>query len=235
MAAKTISSGTLGLRFMQNVQRAKQLKEVEAERAPVKDDGEWEIDPKIRDAWGTKSSSTSTSSEKPKGRRVFNKHGVEDVPQEKVPASSPTTTPPDNQNRPKVHHRPKISDKSGAGLFGFPDEPSSKSKTKSSKTAKQAIYDNTGVGEDLRRRATKTRDVDEALAADSLKLKSVFLKPAGVDEPTPAGSGPSSISHNSDPDVIQGARSKKAKRDRTNADQPDGEDAKPKKKKKKSS
>lgn len=105
---------------MQNAQRAKQLKEVEAERAPVKDDGHWEIKQEVRDAWGTGSSSssyvhcsvyddysiytsrqnvshetsylpflfsgqaTSTSPEqhKPKGRRVFNKHGQEEVKQE---------------------------------------------------------------------------------------------------------------------------------------------------------
>lgn len=59
MSGKTISTGTLGLRFMQNAQRAKQLKEVEAERAHVKDEAEWEVDQKVRDAWGISSSNTS--------------------------------------------------------------------------------------------------------------------------------------------------------------------------------
>ena len=53
MAAKTISTSTMGLRFMQNAQRAKQLKEVEFEKASVKDDGEWEVPQEIRNAWGS--------------------------------------------------------------------------------------------------------------------------------------------------------------------------------------
>ena len=52
MAGKTISTSTLGLRFMQNAQRAKQLQEVQFERAEVKDDGQWEVPQEVRDAWG---------------------------------------------------------------------------------------------------------------------------------------------------------------------------------------
>lgn len=57
MSGKTISTGTLGLRFMQNAQRAKQLKEVEAERAHVKDEAEWEVDQKVRDSWSSSNAS----------------------------------------------------------------------------------------------------------------------------------------------------------------------------------
>jgi hypothetical protein len=52
MAAKTLSTSTLSLKFMQNAHRARNLKEVQLERAEVKDDGEWEVAQEVRDAWG---------------------------------------------------------------------------------------------------------------------------------------------------------------------------------------
>jgi len=52
MSAKTLSTGTLSLRFMQNAHRAKQLAEVEAEQAQVKDEAEWEVAKEVREAWG---------------------------------------------------------------------------------------------------------------------------------------------------------------------------------------
>lgn len=36
---------------MQNAQRAKQLKEVELDRAEVQDDGKWEVSQAVRDSW----------------------------------------------------------------------------------------------------------------------------------------------------------------------------------------
>lgn len=52
MVEKTLSSGTLNLRFMQNARRAQQLPPVDPEQARVKDDAEWEVSPEIREAWG---------------------------------------------------------------------------------------------------------------------------------------------------------------------------------------
>lgn len=54
MSGKSISNGTLSLRFMQNAahRKAKQLGEVEAEQAKVKDDGQWEVTKEVREAWG---------------------------------------------------------------------------------------------------------------------------------------------------------------------------------------
>lgn len=52
MVEKTLSTGTLNLRFMQNARRAHQLPRVEPEQAHVKDDAEWEVSPEIREAWG---------------------------------------------------------------------------------------------------------------------------------------------------------------------------------------
>ena len=50
--SKTLSNGLLSLRFMQNAQRAKQLKEVELHRAEVADDEKWAVSQAVREAWG---------------------------------------------------------------------------------------------------------------------------------------------------------------------------------------
>lgn len=52
MSGKTLSTSTLSLRFMQNAYRAKQLAQVEAEQAQVKDEAEWEVSKEVREAWG---------------------------------------------------------------------------------------------------------------------------------------------------------------------------------------
>lgn len=133
--------------------------------------------------------------------------------------------------KPRVHPHPRpvsISGSSGM-LSGFPQQ------AKSTKTAKEAIYDNTGVGADLRGKPVPTVPV--------------FLKPSGVDEPsapkpnttktrTVHGSTGSPRKSNDEPstsnmegDIIPSTRSKKVKRERSTADQMDGEGTKRKKKK----
>ena len=57
MTSKTLSNGTLSLKFMQNAQRAKQEKAVELQRAKVKDEAEWEVSNEIKEAWGLSSDS----------------------------------------------------------------------------------------------------------------------------------------------------------------------------------
>lgn len=52
MSSKSLSTSTLSLRFMQNAHRAKQLKEVELDRAEVKDDEKWEVSQAVRESWG---------------------------------------------------------------------------------------------------------------------------------------------------------------------------------------
>jgi hypothetical protein len=52
MSKKTLSSGTLSLRFMQNAHRAVGLAEVEVEQAEVKDDGKWEVSNEVKESWG---------------------------------------------------------------------------------------------------------------------------------------------------------------------------------------
>jgi hypothetical protein len=61
--SKTLSKGTLGLRFMQNAQRAKQQDQAgDPEQAKVHDDGAWEISKDIRDAWGIDNQPTGCES-----------------------------------------------------------------------------------------------------------------------------------------------------------------------------
>jgi hypothetical protein len=57
--SKSLSNGVMGLRFMQNAQRAKQQAQVELEQAKVKDEAEWEVPQEIKDAWGIASSSST--------------------------------------------------------------------------------------------------------------------------------------------------------------------------------
>lgn len=59
MASKSLSTSTLSLRFMQNAHRAKQLKEVELDRAEVKDDEKWEVSQAVRDSWGVSAKAQS--------------------------------------------------------------------------------------------------------------------------------------------------------------------------------
>ncbi|TBU30965.1 hypothetical protein BD311DRAFT_737753 [Dichomitus squalens] len=114
MAGKTLSNGTLSLRFMQNAQRAKLQAQVEVEQAKVKDDAEWSVSQEVRDAWGLGDSSSKqeddvhessylpfifqsdkgegmSSGAQPdgrpafRGRRTFNAKGKEVVPEPPKP------------------------------------------------------------------------------------------------------------------------------------------------------
>ena len=49
--SKTLSNGTLSLRFMQNAQRAKNDPEVKPDQATLPDDAEWRVPQNVRDAW----------------------------------------------------------------------------------------------------------------------------------------------------------------------------------------
>jgi len=141
----------------------------------------------------------------------------------KKPVSAPT---PSDKAEPVskgrgVHPRPKsISISSASGhLLGFPQE-----QPKSTKTAKEAIYDNTGVGEDLGRSKPEPPIISTG-----------FIKPAGVDDPLkerPMSTKLGPEATNEEDDVIPGARKKKAKRERPGIDHPEGEATKRKKKKK---
>ncbi|KAF9068718.1 hypothetical protein BDP27DRAFT_1326836, partial [Rhodocollybia butyracea] len=230
MSGKTLSTGTLSLRFMQNAQRAKQIKEVELEKAHVEDDGQWEIAKEIRESWGSPAENDNTVSYEqsylpflfpsvsgsvqastdtiPKGRRVF-KRGKEVT-------VTPVSDPP-----PEV--APLANSPSSSSLRSTKSDSGSTRRpiTKSTKVAKLAIFDNSQVGTDLR---------NNRLASSS-SSRNVFLKPAGVDVPKSSGTN-NDISPSAE-GIITSAREVKVKRERkistTQADLEDG----PKRKKKK--
>ncbi|KAF9265744.1 hypothetical protein L218DRAFT_997142 [Marasmius fiardii PR-910] len=62
MSSKTLSTGTLSLRFMQNA-RDRQSKEVQLEKAHVEDDGQWEVAKEVRESWGVSQTKQNISSE----------------------------------------------------------------------------------------------------------------------------------------------------------------------------
>ncbi|KAK0228050.1 hypothetical protein IW262DRAFT_575353 [Armillaria fumosa] len=207
---KTLSNGTLALRFMQNAHRAKQLKEVELEKAQVKDSDEWSIPKEIQESWGKSTSdpvsyedsylpflfptepSSSPSSVpiiRTNGRRMFKKG-------EEVTGKPSTETPP--QPTHSSPDSPQKKDKL---------KPSSKVANRFNKTAKQAIFESGNVGTDLR----------------PLPASKGFLKPAGVDDPQTASTSETKA------DWSLGARERKRPHD--GATPADGETKKKKKKK----
>ncbi|KAK0210307.1 hypothetical protein DFS33DRAFT_1378285 [Desarmillaria ectypa] len=211
---KTLSNGTLSLRFMQNAHRAQQLKEVELEKAQVKDSDEWAIPKEIQESWGEStsdavsyedsylpflfptepSSSSSSAQTRANGRRVFKKgEEVTGKPSTETPPQLIHSSPDSPQAPLKKEKRISLSDL----------KMSSKAK-KFNKSAKQAIFETGNVGTDLR----------------PLPASKGFLKPAGVDDPKMASTSETSLS--------LGARERKRPND--GAALADGETKKKKKK-----
>ncbi|KAF5329384.1 hypothetical protein D9619_008951 [Psilocybe cf. subviscida] len=267
MTSKTLSTSTLSLKFMQNAHRAKQLKEIELDRAEVVDDGKWEVSQAIRESWGIPSGNQTNSQDiheasylpflfsdsrpgtsvskddnsdavvkKPSGRRIFNKRG-EEVSLAATP-QPPTANeaPPIN---PKVHNRPVSITSSGKSghLQGFDELDGVNTANtvkatrvqKSSKSARDAIFENGRVGADLRASRGNT-----ANATNTPPSTSTFMKPAGIDEPANI-QGISSSRKSVSEQVLDGSRQKKAKRPREQPTGEGGEVNKTKKKKKKTS
>ncbi|TEB33875.1 hypothetical protein FA13DRAFT_116463 [Coprinellus micaceus] len=153
-STKTLSAGTLNLKFMQNAIRSQQIQAVELPKAAVKDDGEWEVSREVREAWGLKSDSKSrepevheesylpflfqaedepSSSTGYKGRRQFGKNGkeVEAKPEEDEKPVEQVDELEDAKGSRKVHPRPvSFSGKSGGFLRGFDQLNSSKPTSK---------------------------------------------------------------------------------------------------------
>ncbi|KAG2032000.1 hypothetical protein BDR03DRAFT_1015634 [Suillus americanus] len=219
---KTLSTGTLNLRFMQNARRAQQLSgvDVELEKAHVKDEAEWEVAPEIRKAWGladgvrgsnsdsnddlyersympflfpsvsettgpveengTASSSTSRSAVKPHGRRKFNKNGEESSkpPEVRPAAVTLADVQPDETRKIKIK---SISSSTNSITSA---KPSKKLKD----PASRVIYDNTNVGVDLRSGSLSSNRTSSASAPKSTSGSgsNAFMKPAGVDDPSPS-------------------------------------------------
>lgn len=60
--SKSLSNGTLSLRFMQNAQRAKDNSEVKPNQATIADDAEWHVPQNVWNAW-TSAGAAATNSE----------------------------------------------------------------------------------------------------------------------------------------------------------------------------
>ncbi|KAG2143945.1 hypothetical protein BD769DRAFT_1661356 [Suillus cothurnatus] len=219
---KTLSTGTLNLRFMQNARRAQQLSgvDVELEKAHVKDEAEWEVSPEIRKAWGLadgargsnsdsnddlyersympflfpsvsetvgpgeengcSSSSTPLSGVKPHGRRKFNKNGEESSkpPEVRSPIVTVADVQPDETRKIKIK---SISSSTNSTTFA---KPSKKLKD----PASRVIYDNSKVGVDLHSGSLSSNPTPFASAPKSTSTSgsNAFMKPAGVDDPSPS-------------------------------------------------
>ncbi|KAF8623768.1 hypothetical protein AX15_006210 [Amanita polypyramis BW_CC] len=249
MSGKTLSTSTLSLRFMQNAQRAKSMKEVELEKAEIHDDARWEVEQEVRDAWGllserddsqiitheasylpflfSDSADASTElgpiSSMPRGRRRFD-NTVEEKPikkQEESPPQKPQQKGKETGGRSRIHPNPiPIQSVSGKGkLLSGLDSLQPPKTSKESKSAREVIFDNSGVGTDLRTMSTKHK------AENAKEERSMgFLKPSGVD--APPGSNKSKRLT-----ILDGAREKKHKRIREGSEERDEGRKKSKKKK----
>ncbi|KAJ3811150.1 hypothetical protein EV368DRAFT_62850 [Lentinula lateritia] len=236
MSAKQLSSGTLSLKFMQNAQRAKQLKEVVLEKAHVEDDGQWEITKETRESWGPAeshdtvvyessylpfifpSTPSSSADDIPKGRRVF-RRGKEVKATIESSSSVKTETPV-----------PPADSASDSSVRKQKSDTGTTSDTFLKKSAKLAIFDTSRVGADLR---PPTNNVLSTSSVQAPTLsKTGFLKPVGVDEPKASSSG----AHTAlvQEKISTTAREAKNKRERkSSATQAGIEDDGPKRKKKK--
>ncbi|KAJ6465695.1 hypothetical protein C8R45DRAFT_1106743 [Mycena sanguinolenta] len=254
MAAKTLSTSTLSLKFMQNAHRAKNLAEVQLDRAEVKDDGEWEVAQEIRDAWGLETtqsvsyeasylpflfaSDASGSNAPPaanlRGRRAFKRgREVTDEYQVNVPDTPATEAQTSTTSTSKSAGKPKqIS--SLSGRTGSNKNSKKVANAPKGKSARQAIYDNSGVGADMRSQKLEPSDTSaENNSPPPKPLPNVFLKPAGVDEPVEsAKSGLEATSGDAGTPYSAGRKSK-GKRDREQTAENVESDSPSKKRKKK--
>ncbi|KAK6993096.1 hypothetical protein R3P38DRAFT_3077395 [Favolaschia claudopus] len=258
MTTKTLSTSTLSLKFMQNAHRAKNLAEVQLDKADVKDDGEWEVAKEIRDAWGAEttqsvsyeasyipflftskegeSDADAATSTSLKGRRTF-RRGRE-VAGEAEATAAPTTSITEAKPSTSKPHGKARQISSLSGRTGGADSKKSSKGASSTKSARQAIYDNSGVGADLRTQrkggVKVESDDDSRTETKNVPPPNVFLKPAGVDEP--AESSKSSLAsreaQNPSPDQPHSKGSKRD-RDETAAAAASVEGEKKRKKKKK--
>ncbi|KAI5887989.1 uncharacterized protein SCHCODRAFT_02639442 [Schizophyllum commune H4-8] len=249
-----LSNSILSLKFMQNAQRAKQQKEVEIERAKVKDEAEWEVPKEVREGWGQTSSTSAVSledsylpflypvletagAEAPiKGRRRY-KNGElvkEEIPEVPTPSEEATASTSKAED-PSSHDSPsrRDSDRSGKPKSGLSALKKRRKDSRHEATDDSQIPGNAKTVQDLiRENAGIGVDLRGARAAPAKSAPSppVFLKPSGVDEPSkaPAASSTEKTEQSSDP-TPSGKPTKKAKR----KSEGDGESVKPKKKKRK--
>lgn len=210
MAGKTLSNGTLALRFMQNAARAKQLAAAELEQAQVRDEAEWEVSKEVRDAWGLDSArsgpsityensylpfmsrshddddAAGPSSAGLKGRRSYNSRGEETKAAE-IPPVLEAKAAVESEDWSKKSKRPATISGSGGTVFlerkGDPKTKKASSTQAYGMSARSVIREITDVGSDLS--AERKRRRVSATNRDA-EASSGFQKPGGVDEPVAA-------------------------------------------------
>lgn len=225
--SKSLSNGTLSLRFMQNALRRQNLQEIELKRAEIKDEGKWEVAQDIKDAWGKQPSDSvahessylpflfpserediATSTPKPRGRRTFNKHGLDvsqdrsqpqlernDVDDDDVPGDkgAAVTTEMDDAkgHKVRIHASPVPLSESSLGnrsLQGLDTFDTSKT-TRRSRSARDAVFSSSDAGTDLRAGSKSFHALSSQICEGTPKEQEQaapsigFLKPMGVDEP----------------------------------------------------
>ncbi|KAI0076994.1 hypothetical protein K474DRAFT_1675159 [Panus rudis PR-1116 ss-1] len=240
--SKSISNGTLSLRFMQNAQRARQQAEVAAQQAKIKDEAEWEVSQETKEAWGIGSSSgpedlthessylpflfssagdpdaPSSEATRMKGRRTFNARGQE-VQQEPVIESKDDKEAQTATDQGTSKTSGKAARPVTISGFQSPLTSMKLKDAKRNKTAQMLIREDHVRGQ---RTPLKMFEEEESKPPSSIG----FLKPAGVDAPPPASrkeQGSSSVNP-------AGKRSREA-----SGDTPAGTGEKKKRKKRKES
>ncbi|OSD00046.1 hypothetical protein PYCCODRAFT_1453506 [Trametes coccinea BRFM310] len=202
MAGKTLSNGTMSLRFMQNAQRAKLQAQVELEQAKIKDDAEWSVSQEVRDAWGIGQSGQSPGSS---NDVVHEASYVPFIFQSDV--AEPSSSGSQEGDRPRVRGRrtfnakgeevipedkPEVEEEEAApasrdekprskfekrptSISGFkaPISTQRDGKKSRTKTAQMLIREDVGI--------RPPTSIQPPLA--TAKSEEGFLKPAGVDEP----------------------------------------------------
>lgn len=196
MSGKTLSNGTLSLRFMQNAQRAKLQAQVAAEQAKIKDEAEWEVSEEVKEAWGigseshaehnvayeasylpflfpsagdsaeASSSTPTTHTPVVRGRRTFDERGRE-VAQLEKPAEGEDGKKSNEETDPE-RSRPKRP----VAISGF-RAPAKDAKKPRSKTAQMLIREDAAVRPPV------------SLSSPSGQ-GSGFVKPAGFDDLVPS-------------------------------------------------
>ncbi|KAJ3527991.1 hypothetical protein NMY22_g9576 [Coprinellus aureogranulatus] len=253
-SGKTLSAGTLNLKFMQNVIRSQQIQAVELPRAQVKDDGEWEVSREVREAWGLlKKSGESSSQSKEvdvhedsylpflfqaddepstsmgyKGRRQFGKNGKEVEAKPAESDSQPLGEQADdseNAKGRKVHPRPvSISDKSGGFLRGFGQLEKSANAKVNRKTAREMVFETTSGGPSDHRPSMANA---ASVSASDSKPSTPVTASAGS-----ATAAPAQFLKPAGVDEPTAVKEKKSKRKRETTATPDTNRERPKKSKK---
>jgi len=234
MSGKTLSNGTLSLRFMQNAQRTKQQTQVQLEEAKIIDDAEWQVSQEVRDSWASAPSSSSDGihrssvTQEPsylpfvfgtehtsggfKGRRSF-KRGKE------VTGDETLVPKPDEQTSRDTVPRTTTelgSAKRPVSISGFKANATPNSKTPRV-AARSLIAQDTDVGTDMKSSRRRAPAVEPAVT----DVKAGFVKPSGVDAPPAQRTG----THSRAESIISLAKSEAKKRSRDEGEKTSGQSA----------